>query len=130
MDKVLRAAHVPVHIWHENALPNVELVRDAILGPNAGPLSPVPSAETSRSRRDAEAAAVVASMRTGGLMQGMSVKDPSVDFNLDELDESESAGEGRHAAGHRDPPPSTWFDDLEPTMPAPLDEVPPPPRSR
>lgn len=137
MDKVLRASHIPVHLWHEEALPDAQAVRDAILGADAARLASTPqgegstpSAESSRSRRDAEAAAVVASMRTGGLMQGMSVKENGLDFNLDDLDESERAGEGRHAATHRDPPPSTWFDDLEPTMPAPLDEIPPPPRSR
>lgn len=130
MDKVLRASHIPVHIWQENALPDPLLVRDAILGPDAGRANPAAAAESSRSRRDAEAAAVVAAMRTGGHMQGMSVKERGVDFNLDDLDESDTAGDGRHAANHRDPPPSTWFDDLEPTMPAPLDEVPLPPRTR
>lgn len=136
MDKVLRAAHIPVHVWLEASLPDPLHVREAILGPDAARIDPshrelsMSSAESSRARRDAEAAAVVASMRTGGLMQGMSVKENGVDFNLDDLDESESAGEGRHAATHRDPPPSTWFDDLEPTMPAPLDEIPPTQRSR
>jgi len=132
MDKVLRASHIPVHVWHEEALPDVQAVREAVLGADAARLGApgreggAGSAESSRSRRDAEAAAVVAAMRTGGLMQGMSVKERGVDFNLDDLDESDQAGAGRHAATHRDPPPSTWFDDLEPTMPAPLDEVPPP----
>lgn len=138
MDKVLRASHIPVHVWQDGALPQVQAVRETILGPDATRLEPEsyreaprPSAESSRSRRNAEAAAVVASMRTGGLMQGMSVKESGVvDFNLEDLDESEQAGEGRHAATHRDPPPSTWFDDLEPTMPAPLDEIPPSQRSR
>ena len=137
MDKVLRASHIPVHVWNEEALPDPLTVRETLLGPDAARVGPVshreslmPSAENSRVRRDAEAAAVVASMRTGGLMQGMSVKENGLDFNLDDLDESEHAGEGRHAANHRDPPPSTWFDDLEPTMPAPLDDIPPSQRSR
>ncbi|MBP7132076.1 MAG: DUF2726 domain-containing protein [Aquabacterium sp.] len=134
MDKVLQAAHIRVHVWQEDVLPATQAVREAILGPNAARLDDVaapPSAESSRSRRDAEAAAVVASMRTGGLMQGMSVKESSVDFNLDDPDESERAGAGRHASTHRDPPPSTWFDDLEPTAPAPLDDdLPPSQRSR
>lgn len=136
MDKVLRAAHIPVHVWVEQSLPDPLHVREAILGPDAARVDPshrdfsMTSAESSRARRDAEAAAVVASMRTGGLMQGLSVKENGVDFNLDDLDEPEAAGEGRHAANHRDPPPSTWFDDLEPTMPAPLDEIPPSQRSR
>lgn len=134
MDKVLRASHIPVQVWHEGALPDLLQVREAILGVDAtrnDPVPPVmPFSESSRSRRDADAAAVVASMRTGGHMQGMSVKENGLDFNLDDLDESEQAGEGRHAASHRDPPPSTWFDDLEPTMPAPLDEIPPSQRSR
>ena len=133
MDKVLRASHIPVHVWLEESLPDLMTVRESILGPEAAQAdaaSSMPSAESSRARRNAEAAAVVASMRTGGHMEGMSVKDRGLDFNLDDLDESEQAGEGRHAASHRDPPPSTWFDDLEPTMPAPLDEIPPSQRSR
>ena len=133
MDKVLRASHIPVHVWLEESLPDLMTVRESILGPEAAQAdaaSSMPSAESSRARRTAEAAAVVASMRTGGHMEGMSVKDRGLDFNLDDLDESEQAGEGRHAASHRDPPPSTWFDDLEPTMPAPLDEIPPSQRSR
>ena len=133
MDKVLRASHIPVHVWLEESLPDLMTVRESILGPEAAQAdaaSSMPSAESSRARRSAEAAAVVAAMRTGGHMEGMSVKDRGLDFNLDDLDESEQAGEGRHAASHRDPPPSTWFDDLEPTMPAPLDEIPPSQRSR
>ena len=133
MDKVLRASHIPVHVWLEESLPDLMTVRESILGPEAAQAdaaSSMPSADSSRARRNAEAAAVVASMRTGGHMEGMSVKDRGLDFNLDDLDESEQAGEGRHAASHRDPPPSTWFDDLEPTMPAPLDEIPPSQRSR
>lgn len=133
MDKVLRASHIPVHVWLEESLPDLMTVRESILGQEAAQAdaaSSMPSAESSRARRNAEAAAVVASMRTGGHMEGMSVKDRGLDFNLDDLDESEQAGEGRHAASHRDPPPSTWFDDLEPTMPAPLDEIPPSQRSR
>ena len=133
MDKVLRASHIPVHVWLEESLPDLMTVRESILGPEAAQAdaaSSMPSAESSRARRNAEAAAVVASMRTGGHMEGMSVQDRGLDFNLDDLDESEQAGEGRHAASHRDPPPSTWFDDLEPTMPAPLDEIPPSQRSR
>jgi hypothetical protein len=138
MDRVLQAAHIPVHIWHEGKLPDTQTVLEAILGPevaaqmygasqrNMGMFS----AETSRGRRDAEAAAVVAAMRTGGAMEGMSVKERGVDFNLDDLDDDERAGEGRHAATHRDPPPSTWFDDLEATAPAPLDDTPPLQRSR
>lgn len=123
MDKVFKAAHIPVHVWLEDALPSVASARESILGQVAGrPGSAPQSAEVVLARRDAEAAAVVAAMRTGGIMQGMTVKERSVDFNLNELDSS--SDEQDEGNSHRDPPPSTWFDDLEPTMPAPLDEAP------
>lgn len=136
MEKVLRAASIPVHVWHDGSLPSSLSVRKAILGADALPLdhdddasqsAPMPFSEVSRSRRDANAAAVVASMRTGGMMEGLSIKDRGLDLDLDSPDDDERVqGAGRHAAHHRDPPPSTWFDDLDPTMPAPLDETPPP----
>jgi hypothetical protein len=72
-----------------------------------------PVGTTSQTRRSAEAAAVVASMQSAGAMHGMSVED-DVDFNMDDFADEE--------AQRKEPPPSTWFDDLD-SGPAPLEET-------
>ena len=109
-EKVLRAAHVPVHIWRAGELPNVQAVRESILGSDpdllACPIVDIPV--VAGLSRDAES---VYSEATG------------VDFNLDELSNDSGEMAPRGMTAHRDPPPSTWFDDLGSTMPAPLDGV-------
>lgn len=111
-EKVLRAAHVPVHIWRAGELPNVQAVRESILGSDpdllACPIVDIPV--VAGLSRDTES---VYSEATG------------VDFNLDELSNDSGEMAPREMTAHRDPPPSTWFDDLDSTMPAPLDGVQP-----
>src|SRR5690606_9240926 len=78
MDKVLKAADIPVHIWTEGALPHPKAVRESVLGADRARVSADDKAafgENSRGRRDAEAAAVVAAMRTGGHTQGLPAQD-------------------------------------------------------
>lgn len=103
MDRVLTAAGIPVHVWLEGALPGSAVARETVLG---SALSSVkrPAGLNSQTRRSAEAAAVVA---------GMSVED-DVDFNMDDFADEEAQRKG-------EPPPSTWFDDLD-SGPAPLEE--------
>ena len=116
-EKVLRAAHVLVHVWHEGALPDAASVREAILGPDA----------------DSSEAQTVDIAFDSSISPGVlkNVADPDgLDFNLDDLGAGLAVKVGIGMPEHRDPPPSTWFDDLEPTMPAPLDEVPPSQRPR
>lgn len=72
IQKVLRTAGIPLHIWYENSLPSSEVARDSILPTNDIP--PLPGA-------------------------------------LPRADEP---------SGLREPPSSTWFDDLDSIGPGPF----------
>jgi hypothetical protein len=121
MDRVLQAARIPVHVWLEGALPGPAVAREAVLGAAINTSGKSGYQDVSVARRDAEAAAVVASMQSPiGSMNGMSVNETAVDVSLDDWHyEEEDAAEGER----KEPPPSTWFDDLE-SGPMPLDQPP------
>ncbi len=117
MDRVLTAARIPVHVWLEGALPGPAVVREAILGSAINAAGRAGYADLNVARRDAEAAAVVASMQSPvGHMHGLMVDESPVDFNLDDWSEKDQT-----EADRREPQPSTWFDDLD-SGPMPLDE--------
>lgn len=87
MDKVVRAAGIPLHVWPETQLPTPEQAREAILGPDA--------------------------------RQGVRAGEPRFAPPAQRLTTFEEVEVGEtHEL--REPPPSTWFDELE-TAPAPLD---------
>jgi len=112
MDRVLDAARIPVHIWLEGALPGPVVAREAILGAATSNSGPQALAGNQAARRDAEAAAVVASLQGGGTFEGLSLQERAIDVVIDEaMDEWEANG---GADGERkEPPPSTWFDDMD-----------------
>jgi hypothetical protein len=114
MDRVLTAAGIPVHVWLEGALPGPAVAREAVLGAAMNMATKRPVGTNSQTRRSVEAAAVVASMQSAGAMHGMSVNEDDPDFNMDDFADEE--------ASRKDPPPSTWFDDLE-SGPVPLEET-------
>ncbi|MEY4763782.1 MAG: hypothetical protein RI907_455 [Pseudomonadota bacterium] len=117
MDKVLQAARIPVHVWLEGALPGPTVAREAILGAAIQTAGRSGYNDIQQARRTAEAAALVASMQTRtGPISGMSVNESPVDFNVDDW-----ADEQAEAAERKEPPPSTWFDDLD-SSPVPLDD--------
>jgi hypothetical protein len=120
MDRVLTAARIPIHIWLEGVFPGPAVAREAILGAAIATSGRAGYQDLSVARRDVEAAAVVASMQGAGAMYGMSVNESPVDFNLDSLGDDEDDSSD---ADRKEPPPSTWFDDLDETSPTPLDEV-------
>lgn len=97
MDRVLKAADIPLHVWREDALPNAIGARNAILKmPVDMPLSPAPAAGMPPSRPPVMTSAV---RQTAGVT---------------------AEDDGRE----HDPPSSTWFDDLD-SAPAPLAPMPP-----
>jgi len=105
MDRVLRKAGVRVVTWYEQNLPSPEQVRELVLGstneqqhPIAPPMmsSVIPSA--------AEAAAAPGTQSARELVERLASE--SVPPERGDVDE---------------PPPSTWFDDLD-SSPMPLDE--------
>lgn len=121
MDRVLQGARIPVHVWLEGALPGAVVAREAILGAAMQGAGRTGHADVNVARRDAEAAAVVAAMQGGGSLRGMSVDGHAIDVVLDSsLDDWEAAGAD---LSHKEPPPSTWFDDLD-TEGMPLDARP------
>lgn len=119
MDRVLAAARIPVHVWLEGALPGPAVAREAILGAAITTSGRAGYQDLSVARRDAEAAAVVASMQSPtGAMNGMSVNE-SVDVTLDDWSYVDDTPESER----KEPPPSTWFDDLDSNA-MPLDDLP------
>lgn len=98
MRRVLKAAGIPLHVWIENALPSAEEARNAIFPSKVAPVvigGPVgaPAASTAA----AQVAAPAAPLRT--------------------LDQPEPAPD--EAVEMREPPSSTWFDNLD-SGPIPL----------
>lgn len=112
MDRVLDGARIPVHVWLEGALPGPVVAREAILGAALASTGPQGLVGNELARRDAEAAAVVASLQGGGNFEGLSLQERAIDVVVDEaMDEWEASG---GADGERkEPPPSTWFDDMD-----------------
>jgi hypothetical protein len=97
LERVLKAAQIPVHVWDANALPAAAAAREAI-APAAVEEDVSPAVTPSPLR---SLPGMPAATKPGAL-----------------------AGEARPApvddgVGLREPPPSTWFDDFD-TAPAPL----------
>jgi hypothetical protein len=100
MDRVLKAAEIPLHVWREDALPNAVGARNAILG------MPV----------DTPAGAPTPALnRLPGQQAPVSAKEPVAAMAEDD------------GAEQHDPPSSTWFDDLDSAR-VPLAPAPMPPR--
>jgi len=100
MDRVLKAADIPLHVWREDALPNAVGARNAILkmpvDAPAGAATPASSPLPGRAPVMAKEPVAVAVVEDDGSEQ-------------------------------RDPPSSTWFDDLDSAR-VPLAPTPMPPR--
>ena len=92
MDRVLQAAGIPVHVWLDNAIPSATAARDALLG--------MPKE-------------VVAPMPARAVMRGPAHPVPPEAYNPVEPEALLEAEEQQTTREYRDPPPSTWFDNLE-----------------
>jgi hypothetical protein len=100
--RVLKAARIPVHVWSAAALPSIEAAREAIAPtPAAQDVSPAATPASLHSLPGRPAATSAASLAEAGPEP---VSDEVVEM--------------------REPPPSTWFDDLD-SAPAPLTTAPP-----
>ncbi len=94
--RTLKAAQLPLHVWRENALPSVDAAREVLLprmAPNTAPVAPMIATA-------AASAATVDPRRSP-------FEDTDRDSTQDEMIEL------------LEPPPSTWFDDLD-SDPVPL----------
>lgn len=98
MDRVLKAADIPLHVWREDAIPNATGARNAILG------MPV----------ETPATATRATMRPVATAPSRA---PAVE-RIPAAAVIDDDGMEQH-----DPPSSTWFDEME-TAPAPLPPIP------
>ena len=102
MRRVLKAAGIPMHVWIENALPTPEEARDAIFPPKPAPVSAGLEAQTAR----ISAAAATRATPTSA---------PTAPQQL--ADQPEPVSD--EVAEMREPPPTTWFDNLD-SRPIPL----------
>ena len=113
MRRVLKAAGIPMHVWIENALPTAEEARDAIFPPK-----PAPAVLVGPQARPAGIAAT-------GAAPSSAPAAPATPQRL--ADQPEPVLD--EVAEMREPPPTTWFDNLD-SGPVPLrrtpDKKPPP----
>lgn len=96
MDRVLKAAEIPLHIWREDALPNATGARNAILGMPSEVPSPA-MAQMGGGRAPVATRPLPTASR-----------EPAAVVAEDE---------------HQDPPSSTWFDELD-SASVPLNPLP------
>ncbi|MBX3619376.1 MAG: DUF2726 domain-containing protein [Rhizobacter sp.] len=97
MDRVLKAAEIPLHVWREDALPNAIGARNAILGmPVETPAAAAPATRPTAPRP----------------VPGTAAREPAAVLGDDD------------GMAQRDPPSSTWFDDLD-SASVPLAPMPP-----
>src|SRR5206468_1984418 len=101
MRRVLKAAGIPMHVWIENALPTAEEARNAIFPPK-----PAPAAIGGEARPAAVS-----------LAAALSAAPASAPEAERKVDQSEPAPD--EVVEMREPPPSTWFDNLD-SGPVPL----------
>jgi len=96
ISRTLKAAQIPLQVWNENSLPSVETTRDVIL-PRPTPTPGKPSTTIPTLQTQVPSASKV----------GTPFDDSHRDSSHDEMIEL------------LEPPPSTWFDDLD-SDPVPL----------
>ena len=102
--RTLKAAKVPLQVWNESAIPSADMARTLIL-----PKAETPPAGAPLAAAAAVAAAAVAPAAAPDAPKVNPFDDSDRDSTQDEMIEL------------LEPPPSTWYDDLD-TEPAPLNK--------
>jgi Protein of unknown function (DUF2726) len=103
ISRTLKAAQIPLQVWSEQALPNVEVARDVLL--------PRPAPEPERPKVSPFAGTLAAPAAAAPAVTAAARRNPFEDTDRDsEHDERIELLE---------PPPSTWFDDMD-SDPVPL----------
>lgn len=103
IQRTLKAAKIPLQIWTENAIPGADAVRSQILPPQE-------AGDTEESAR------VAATVTVAAIVAAESAIGADRPNPFDELDRDSTQDEMIELL---EPPPSTWYDDLD-TAPAPL----------
>lgn len=101
--RTLKAARIPLHVWHENALPSVDAAREAVLP------RPKPALETGAVAAAATAAAAAAAA-TVPVVAAAAAPAPAGSSPFEDTDRDSTLDEKIELL---EPPPSTWFDDLD-----------------
>lgn len=94
-ERVLRAAGIPLHVWNEAFLPDPIAVRKALLPDE-------PALATAKAQDNGPDTAPLDPARGGARVRPF---------------------DGHDLPGYKDPPRSTWFDELNATQPVQLDSV-------
>ena len=119
VDRVLKAANIPVHVWNEERLPTIEAAREKLL-PHAPAVPPSLARKPAPLPEIAVASAVVAA--GGAVVTAEGGAAPGTDPFAD-TDRDWSQGEVIEVL---EPTGSTWFDELEES----ISPVLPPPEQR
>ncbi len=105
--RTLKAAKVPLHVWRENALPAIDAAREVLL-----PRVPEPSPGALTPAQAVGAAGVTAA----GLA---TASPPPADKGFSPFEDTDRDSAHDERIELLEPPPSTWFDDLD-SDPVPL----------
>lgn len=126
MKRVLKAAGIPLHVWIENDLPTVDAAREAILPAplEADAAAPAAPTRVAPPAVATPARAPAAPPRRPATAAGSAHEEPAR-RTVPTLNEEAPDLETTDWAELREPPPSTWFDNLE-SAAVPLD----PPRPK
>lgn len=116
MSRVLKGAGIPLQVWPENSLPSPEAAREAILRQLHGDRLPEPAAAGSPGTKAAPAAAASSGRETSVGQPPPSTAPANVPTVSREIDFDIQPDE---VIEMLEPPPSTWFDDLD-SGPTPL----------
>ncbi|MEP7099273.1 MAG: DUF2726 domain-containing protein [Burkholderiales bacterium] len=101
--RTLQAAQLPLHVWRENALPSVDAAREVLLQRLAPVVAPVPAKGVAVTAAATAAAAAV----------------PTADPRRSPFEDTDRDSTQDEMIELLEPPPSTWFDDLD-SDPVPL----------
>jgi Protein of unknown function (DUF2726) len=110
IQRTMKAAQLPLHVWRENSLPSADAAREVLLRrPAAAALPTVESGKAAAAAATATTAAAVTAAEPT----------PTIAAAHNPFDESGRDSTQDEMIELLEPPPSTWFDDLD-SDPVPL----------
>lgn len=111
MARTLKAAKIPLHVWPEQLFPTLEAVRQAIAPPPPAPAVPLSPAS---------------SVSTPPVAAGVPAPAPAPTSPLNPFDDDLRDSTQDEFIELLEPPPTTWFDDMD-SNPVPLSKPKPKP---
>jgi len=107
ISRTLKAAQIPLQIWSEHALPNVEVARDVLLP------RPAPTPEPEQPKVSPFGGTVAAPVAVAAVAAA------AVSTRRNPFEDTDRDSEQDERIELLEPPPSTWFDDMD-SDPVPL----------